>query len=272
MRRSTFLRVDTNACSCTGRTERRLRSYTRRAGPGRPAALRDGVTAAQRSLEPLVQVRILVPQLPRATGLLRYSRHGTPPLDEVRRRLRVVGQVDGGLQEIPVDRIVGSVDGSGDFGRDFAGRRSFSRGRLAGLRAAFPDGDLPPIDVYEVGGLFFVSDGDHRVAFARERGAHFLDAYVTRLQTNHDLPPYVRRRSACPHRAAAPVARGERPRRQPPPRGDRVPAPARLSRAARDDQGPRLRPASPARCRPGSGGPRRRPVRPRLRVRGGRRP
>jgi hypothetical protein len=113
------------------------------------------------------------------------------PLDEVRRRLRVVGQAAGGLQAVPIERIVGSVDRSGDFGRDFGPRRRLSRRRLASLRTAFAERELPAIDVYEAGGLYFVSDGHHRVALARERGAEFIDAEVTHLRTNYELPPDV---------------------------------------------------------------------------------
>jgi hypothetical protein len=113
------------------------------------------------------------------------------PLDEVRRRLRITGQSYAGLRPVPLERIVGSVDRSADFGRDFRASRSLSRARLASLRSAFPDGDMPPIEVYEVGGLFFVSDGHHRVALAGERGMDFLDADVTRLHTNYELPPDV---------------------------------------------------------------------------------
>ena len=116
---------------------------------------------------------------------------GLLPLDEVRRRLRITGQSYGGLRPIPLERIVGSVDRSADFGPGFRARRSLSRTRLASLRAAFPDGDMPPIEVYEAGGLFFVSDGHHRVALARERDAHFIDADVTLLHTNYELPPDV---------------------------------------------------------------------------------
>ena len=116
---------------------------------------------------------------------------GLLPLDEVRRRLRITGQSYAGLRAIPLDRIVGSVDRSADFGEGFLARRSLSRRRLAALRAAFPDGAMPPIEVYEAGGLFFVSDGHHRVALARERDAHFVDAEVTLLHTNYELPPDV---------------------------------------------------------------------------------
>jgi hypothetical protein len=116
---------------------------------------------------------------------------GLLPLEEVRRRLKVVGQSYAGVRPIPLERIVGSVDRSADFRRDFRARRALSRSRLAGLRAAFPDGDMPAIEVYEVGGLFFVSDGHHRVALAHERDAAFIDAEVTRLHTNYALPPDV---------------------------------------------------------------------------------
>lgn len=112
-------------------------------------------------------------------------------LDEASRRLRVTGQAYVGLQEIPLRRIVGSVDRVEDFDRDFQPRRSLSRRRLDGLRAAYPDGSTPAIDVFEVGGAYFVEDGHHRVALARERGAEFIDAQVTRLQTNYAVAPTV---------------------------------------------------------------------------------
>jgi hypothetical protein len=113
------------------------------------------------------------------------------PFDETRRRLRVLGQAYVGVREIPVERIVGSVDREGDFDRDFRPRRRLSRSRLANLRRAFPDGVMPVISVFEVGGAYFVEDGHHRVAVARERGAEFIDAEVTRLQTNYEVPPGV---------------------------------------------------------------------------------
>jgi hypothetical protein len=116
---------------------------------------------------------------------------GLLPLDEVQRRLKIVGQSYVGVRAVSLERIVGSVDRSGDFGRDFKLRRSLSRSRLAALRAAFPDGDMPAIEVYELGGLYFVADGHHRVALAHQRGAEFLDADVTRLHTNYALPPDV---------------------------------------------------------------------------------
>jgi hypothetical protein len=113
------------------------------------------------------------------------------PLDEVRSRLRIVAQTYLGVHAIPVERIVGSLDRSQDFTRDFRPRRQASAARLRRLREAFPDGVMPPIEVMEAGGAYFVSDGHHRVALARERGTVFVDAEVIRLETNYEIPPDV---------------------------------------------------------------------------------
>src|SRR3954465_472666 len=111
------------------------------------------------------------------------------PLDEAQRRLRVVGQSYVGIRPIEVNRIIGSVDRSLDFDRCFTPRLHGSGQRMASLRAGFPDGDLPPIEAYEVGGAYFVADGHHRVALARERGADYIDAELIRLETNFEIGP-----------------------------------------------------------------------------------
>jgi hypothetical protein len=111
------------------------------------------------------------------------------PFDETRRRLRLVGKTYVGVREIPIERIIGSVDRDGDFDRGFTPRHRPTRRRMAGLREVFADGAMPPISVFEVGGAYFVEDGHHRVALAREQGAEFIDAEVTRLETTYEVPP-----------------------------------------------------------------------------------
>ena len=69
----------------------------------------------------------------------------------------------------------------------FRPRRRLSASRLASLRTAFPDGVIPAITVFEVGGAYFVEDGHHRVALARERGADYIDAEITRLETSYEV-------------------------------------------------------------------------------------
>jgi len=119
------------------------------------------------------------------------KRSGLIPFDEARRRLRVTRQSYLGVRSIPIEGIVGSVDRSKDFDRDFNAKRGLSRSRLQGLRAAFPEGNWPAIEVFEIGGGYFVEDGHHRVAVAREGRAQFIDAHVTRLWTNYRIGPEV---------------------------------------------------------------------------------
>jgi hypothetical protein len=113
------------------------------------------------------------------------------PFEEASRRLGAAGRRYLGTQEIPLERIVGTVDRADDFGRDFEPRRRLSRARLASLRRAAAAGPLPAISVFEVGGAYFVEDGHHRVALAREQGAEFIDADVTSLQTDYEISPDV---------------------------------------------------------------------------------
>jgi nucleotide-binding universal stress UspA family protein len=51
---------------------------------------------------------------------------------------------------------------------------------------------LPPIDVYKIGDIYFVQDGNHRVSVARQLGAQTIQAYVTEVQTRVPLSPDTR--------------------------------------------------------------------------------
>ncbi|MCV0403865.1 MAG: hypothetical protein K5924_09145 [Chloroflexi bacterium] len=113
------------------------------------------------------------------------------PLRDVRRHLRVLGERYVGMREIPTKAIVGSVDRSVDFDRFFRTRRRELRRRMDALRKVFADRPMPPISVYGAGGLYFVIDGHHRVALARQEKAEFMDAEVTEIETSHRLHPEV---------------------------------------------------------------------------------
>jgi hypothetical protein len=43
--------------------------------------------------------------------------------------------------------------------------------------------------VYELEGRYFLVDGHHRVAIARQRGIEYLDAEITTIRTRYPLPP-----------------------------------------------------------------------------------
>lgn len=110
------------------------------------------------------------------------------PLDEVRSRLRLFEQTYVGVRPIPVDAIVGSAGRSRDFDRDFLPRRPELRARWRRVEQAFPEGGFPPIVAYELNGRYFVVDGHHRVAIAKQRKIERIDAEVTRLVARFELP------------------------------------------------------------------------------------
>jgi hypothetical protein len=99
--------------------------------------------------------------------------------DDVRRGIHAQAQREGGMREVPIDQIVGSVGRYRDFDRAFLPRQVQTRDRWESVDRAHLDGtDLPPVDLYKIGDTYFVKDGNHRVSVARERGQAFIDAHV----------------------------------------------------------------------------------------------
>jgi hypothetical protein len=109
-------------------------------------------------------------------------------LDEVSRRLRAFEQTYIGIRPIPVEDVVGTVSRVDDFDRDFLPKRSKIQERWQSVEQSYPSGDFPPIVVYELAGRYFVVDGHHRVAIARQRGVEFIDAEITQLRSRWELP------------------------------------------------------------------------------------
>jgi hypothetical protein len=101
------------------------------------------------------------------------------PFHELRQRLSPEGESYRGMQTVPVNQIIGSMDRFLDFDRAFLPRKKNTAGRWQNIdRAFYEDVRLPPIQLYKVGDIYFVKDGNHRVSVARERGVEFIDAEV----------------------------------------------------------------------------------------------
>jgi nucleotide-binding universal stress UspA family protein len=112
--------------------------------------------------------------------------------EDVRQKLRVKSSAAKERREIPLDAIVGSVGRYTDFTRSFLPRKDSDEGRWAGVKVAMTGlVGLPPIDVYQIGEVYFVLDGNHRVSVARQLGATHIEAYVTEFNTKVPLSPDV---------------------------------------------------------------------------------
>ncbi len=99
--------------------------------------------------------------------------------DEVKHKLHLGGPVYRGHQTVPVRNIVGSVNRYQDFDRAFLPTEGANSWRWKAINRAFYHyQDLPPVQLYKVGDVYFVLDGHNRVSVAREHGVEFIDADV----------------------------------------------------------------------------------------------
>ena len=101
------------------------------------------------------------------------------------------GRAYGGVQEIPLDSLVGSAappSKTGDFDPGFLPINRRMRDRWTRIYQAMVEGDeLPPIDVYKVGDDYYVIDGHHRVSVARSLGRATINARVVEVKTRAPL-------------------------------------------------------------------------------------
>lgn len=157
--------------------------------------------------------RVLARAASSVGGRNRAATDGLVPLAEVAAVLGGRGSERRlGLRTGPVDAIVGTVDRTDDFDRRFLPTSSLNRQRWERIARATRRGDtLPPVELYKLGGFYFVVDGHHRISVARALGFGEVEANVIELRTRrpsdglsvNDLP------------ALATSARGRRSARNP---------------------------------------------------------
>ena len=130
------------------------------------------------------------------------------PFEEVARALGRVGERRLGLELIELDSIIGTVDRSREFDRDFRPTSPRVRERWQRINLAQRKGQaMPPIDVYRIGELHFVKDGHHRVSVARALGHRDINAYVTEVLTQVGADREIRLRGPAAEEPPAPLLR-----------------------------------------------------------------
>lgn len=113
-------------------------------------------------------------------ALLRGRSDDLLSFDDVQRKLGLHITRERGLQQAPLDQIVGSTGKYRDFTRSFWPKNERLRERWKWIYVAAHDfHGLPPVELYQVGEVFFVKDGNHRVSVARALGSKTIEAYVT---------------------------------------------------------------------------------------------
>jgi hypothetical protein len=94
-----------------------------------------------------------------------------------------------GLHNVPISQIRGSEGRCSDFDPQFRPRKAHNQWRWLHIAEARQRGvDLPPVSLVEVGGVYFVRDGHHRISVAKALGQESISASVTVWELDGPVP------------------------------------------------------------------------------------
>lgn len=102
-----------------------------------------------------------------------------------------------GVKEVPVVKIVGTVEKAQDFDKDFNPLREESKGRWSSVYIKYLEsGSLPPVILYKVREEYYVYDGNHRISVAKNLNFHSIEAEVYEFfsQNNEEIDKLSRER------------------------------------------------------------------------------
>lgn len=103
--------------------------------------------------------------------------------DRVLKRIQRQRPRDMGVQEVPIDRVIGSSGRPHAFDLQFNPRQTWLKPRwLRVAGAALAGAILPPVELLQVGEAYFVEDGHHRISVARWLGETGVRAHVMRIE------------------------------------------------------------------------------------------
>ena len=84
-----------------------------------------------------------------------------------------------GTRSVPIDRILGSEGRKEDFDDAFYPLHNRLLSRWLGVASLRLAGEgLPPVELIQTCGVYFVRDGHHRISVARALGEAYIDAEV----------------------------------------------------------------------------------------------
>lgn len=112
-------------------------------------------------------------------GRMRGKATDLVPFEAVAQRLQMRQQMPRGIQLIPLAQIVGSVGRVPDFTRGLLPRSHIDGDRWVQIAEAFAAMEsVPPIELFQIGTVYFVRDGHHRISVAKVNGLQEIEANV----------------------------------------------------------------------------------------------
>jgi hypothetical protein len=116
----------------------------------------------------------------KSSSLLSYN--------EIMQYIKIKNETYKGMQIVPINDIIGSEGRYNDFDKQFLPKNKSVRTRWESIDSAhYHNVNLPSIRLYQIGKIYFVRDGNHRVSVARRQGREFIDAEVTEVRTDVEI-------------------------------------------------------------------------------------
>jgi hypothetical protein len=100
-------------------------------------------------------------------------------LAEIETTYHIDNRYSSGVQTVPIEQIRGSHGRCHDFDSDFYPHQPHTKSRWLRVAQARQQGlSLPPVELTQVGEIYFVRDGHHRISVARALGQTDIEAQV----------------------------------------------------------------------------------------------
>jgi len=117
-------------------------------------------------------------------SILRPEKQELLSFYDVKSMIKTKSESYRGMQSVEINKIAGSEGRYSDFNKAFLPKKEHLRKRWESIDKAYiKDVILPAIQLYKIGEIYFVRDGNHRVSVAKAQGVFSIDAEVTELST-----------------------------------------------------------------------------------------
>ena len=117
----------------------------------------------------------------------RTRNHSVKSFKENQKMEEAFDHKDRGARLVPVAQIIGSVGRYHDFDSEFRLKHNLASDRLQRIKRAMTAGKpLPPVKLYQIKDDYYVLDGNHRIAAAKEFGLLEIDATIVEFIPSKD--------------------------------------------------------------------------------------
>jgi hypothetical protein len=107
-------------------------------------------------------------------------------LDDTIKRASIKSSHYAGVKDVDIHRIRGTQGKANEFDAEFNPIQWRSSDRWLSIATEKMRGrEMPPVELIQIGDIYYVRDGHHRISVSRSMGQAFIDAEITVMQLEH---------------------------------------------------------------------------------------